>query len=657
MTSGRVQPSCSAISYPSVFFPSSRYGSRSVDRSNQSRGVVVLAHRAAAGRDVAAHEVDRRRRGRPPRAGTAPACPREGTDRPRARPARRRPPQRSRRFRPTGGRCAARRSARAIVIAVAMPRALNEPVGFSASSLRRTVATPSDGPSEAQREERGHPLARGVTGSPSPGGPRRSATASAARGDRARGHRARGLFEAIAREEDRRRTGRGPSGAVGAVGDVAARALEPLEGGGHGGMLRLPHSVWVKLHVSARKVADGTENDKRRRRDAGSGSDRLHQDRSLADRRGSSLAGSWRGGGRRSLSEAIVAPPRPRVSGSGSGRRSDWVVRADVGRSCAWCAPPGRRGRRACARGTGSWPSTGARPGSPFEVGSTLRRRPRWTILKIEARRGRPGDDATAVMADVKVAVRDVSPADQGLPYEDVTFRNADGLTLRGWYLPPPAEGVGRAPAIAYGHGNATDRRHWLAGRAGRSRRRLRAAAVRFHRPRRERRRGDHARAPRGGRSSRGARRAGGEARDRPAAPRPGRAQHGRRRRALLAADDARVKALVLDSPFADLEDARGPLRSRATTSPPPLLRPILLRGRRLARPLRPRARSGRSMRSARSRRRSSCSTATRTRWSPSTMRSRSRRPRGHRSPSFRSPGSITTRRARRPTRTASSHS
>jgi len=77
--------------------------------------------------------------------------------------------------------------------------------------------------------------------------------------------------------------------------------------------------------------------------------------------------------------------------------------------------------------------------------------------VRIEARRGADG-----VLADVTVVVRAQSPKDEGLPYEDVAFRNAAGLTLRGWYIPPPSDGTGRAPGIAWGHGNAADRRHML---------------------------------------------------------------------------------------------------------------------------------------------------------------------------------------------------
>jgi dipeptidyl aminopeptidase/acylaminoacyl peptidase len=179
-------------------------------------------------------------------------------------------------------------------------------------------------------------------------------------------------------------------------------------------------------------------------------------------------------------------------------------------------------------------------------------------------------------LADVKVVVRDVSPADLGIPFEDVAFRNADGLTLRGWYLPPPPEGAGRAPAIAYGHGNATDRRQWLpvavavhdagfaqllfdftgrgesdgevitlgAHEAGDLRAALDALAARPEI--------DPLRLAVGGRSM------------------------GAAAALFLAADDARIRAVVLDSPFANLEE----LVNRTIAGyhiPPVLLGPMLL--------------------------------------------------------------------------------
>jgi pimeloyl-ACP methyl ester carboxylesterase len=78
-----------------------------------------------------------------------------------------------------------------------------------------------------------------------------------------------------------------------------------------------------------------------------------------------------------------------------------------------------------------------------------------WT-LQVEARR-----PAGRVLVDVEVEVRTVSPGDLGLEYQEVAFNDPQGLVLRGWYVPPPAS-ASRAPAIAFGHGNASDRRHWL---------------------------------------------------------------------------------------------------------------------------------------------------------------------------------------------------
>ncbi len=41
------------------------------------------------------------------------------------------------------------------------------------------------------------------------------------------------------------------------------------------------------------------------------------------------------------------------------------------------------------------------------------------------------------------------SPADYGLPYEDVAFQSRDGLTLRGWWIPADAA-VDRDSAAPY---------------------------------------------------------------------------------------------------------------------------------------------------------------------------------------------------------------
>ena len=251
------------------------------------------------------------------------------------------------------------------------------------------------------------------------------------------------------------------------------------------------------------------------------------------------------------LSEAMVAPPRPRVSDSKRPmiglalRENDGVLRV-----AAAAGPAAEAGLRQGDRITAI---DGAATRSRPDVADRVAASSEGQILKIEARRGTAGGDETVILADVMVVVRDVSPADLGLAFEEVSFRNADGLTLRGWYLPPPSESAGRAPAIAYGHGNATDRRQWLpvaiavhqagfaqllfdfTGRgesdgevislgwheAGDLRAALDALAARPE--------VDPLRLALGGRSM------------------------GAAAALFLAADDARVRAVVLDSPFADL--------------------------------------------------------------------------------------------------------
>jgi pimeloyl-ACP methyl ester carboxylesterase len=160
------------------------------------------------------------------------------------------------------------------------------------------------------------------------------------------------------------------------------------------------------------------------------------------------------------LSQAMVAPLRPRVSDS---------KRPTIG-----LALRGDAGTLRVVRAAGPAKDAGLRAGdriaaidekrSPTlqDVADRVSAAADGASLHIEARRGPQGPGETGVLAEVKVVVRDVTPADEGLRYEDVSFRNPDGLILRGWYLPPPDGGSGRAPAIAYGHGNASDRREWL---------------------------------------------------------------------------------------------------------------------------------------------------------------------------------------------------
>jgi uncharacterized protein len=251
------------------------------------------------------------------------------------------------------------------------------------------------------------------------------------------------------------------------------------------------------------------------------------------------------------ITDGIVAPPRPRVSESsrpmvGLALRAEGgglVVRRSLGPARQAGLLPGDRivefgGLRdpdveAVARRVG-----GCADGE---------------IVRVEARRGPAGPGETAVLADVKVVVQHVSPADEGLAYADVAFRNAQGLTLRGWYIPPPAAGSGRAPAIAWGHGNASDRRQWLPVAAAVHEAGMAQMLFDF------RGRGDSD----GEVISLGAHEAGDmrAALDALAA-RPevdplrlatGGKSMGASAALIEAAGDARVKALVLDSPFADL--------------------------------------------------------------------------------------------------------
>ncbi len=160
------------------------------------------------------------------------------------------------------------------------------------------------------------------------------------------------------------------------------------------------------------------------------------------------------------LSQSMVAPSRPRISES---------KRPTIGLAVRSDGP-----RIRVARAAGPSREAGLRTGDaivavdglavpiPAVIDDVLRTKSAGQSVHVEARRKSADDQEEAVLAEVKVAERDISPADIGLPFEDVSFRNADGLTLRGWYLPPPSEGGGRAPAIAYGHGSESDRRQWL---------------------------------------------------------------------------------------------------------------------------------------------------------------------------------------------------
>ena len=197
-------------------------------------------------------------------------------------------------------------------------------------------------------------------------------------------------------------------------------------------------------------------------------------------------------------------------------------------------------------------------------------------VVKIEAHRHTADGGETGILADVTVASLTVSPKDIDLPFENVSLSNSDGLTLRGWYLPPPEGFAERAPAIAYGHGNTGDRREWLpvaravhdAGFAqllidftGRGESDGEVISMGYH-------------------ESRDLRAALDALAARPEVDPLRLALGGRGMGAaaalFLAAEDARVKVLVLDSPFADLTEVVD--RALAGYSTPLLIfRPLLL--------------------------------------------------------------------------------
>jgi dienelactone hydrolase len=64
----------------------------------------------------------------------------------------------------------------------------------------------------------------------------------------------------------------------------------------------------------------------------------------------------------------------------------------------------------------------------------------------------------TKLMLVGRRAPLDRTPLTAGMPYEDAVFKSADGLDIRGWFI--PAGGAGPAPAIAFVHG-------WLWNRLG----------------------------------------------------------------------------------------------------------------------------------------------------------------------------------------------
>lgn len=162
------------------------------------------------------------------------------------------------------------------------------------------------------------------------------------------------------------------------------------------------------------------------------------------------------------MTNLMVSPPRPRISTS---------ARPVLGLALRETEDGGLRVERAF----GPAASAGLEAGDRIVRLDALRSpsieaflnavtaAPAGTVFTIEARRSRPEGTDSAVLVEAQSEARAISPAEEGVPFETVAFPNPAGLTLRGWYVPPPpGTSGGRAPAVVYGHGNGSDRRQWL---------------------------------------------------------------------------------------------------------------------------------------------------------------------------------------------------
>lgn len=160
-------------------------------------------------------------------------------------------------------------------------------------------------------------------------------------------------------------------------------------------------------------------------------------------------------------SSRMISPPRPRVSESS---------RPALGLALR----EARDGGLVVERATGPAERAGLRPGdrivrlddgpapSPRDFRKEVSEAPVGTSFAIEARRPRADGLEDGVLVDLRSEVAPVSPADLGLPFLPVAFPNGDGLTLRGWFVPAPPGTAKPVGAVVYGHGNASDRRDWL---------------------------------------------------------------------------------------------------------------------------------------------------------------------------------------------------
>lgn len=275
-------------------------------------------------------------------------------------------------------------------------------------------------------------------------------------------------------------------------------------------------------------------------------------------------------------SSRMISPPRPRVSESsrpavgltlGETRDEGLLVECATG-------PAERAGLRA---GDRIVRLDGEPAPSPREFDKGVSEAPAGTSFAIEARRPRADGLEDGLLVDLRSEVAPVSPADLGLPFLPVAFPNRQGLTLRGWFVPAPPGTRKPVGAVVYGHGNASDRRDWLPIATAVHEAGLAQLLFDFAG------RGDSD----GDVITLGAR----EAEDLVAAVAwvrradgvdPGRiAIAGRSMGAaaaiLAAAEERRIRALVLDSPFADLPSVLDRVLAERYL-PPALVRPLLVR-------------------------------------------------------------------------------
>lgn len=158
-------------------------------------------------------------------------------------------------------------------------------------------------------------------------------------------------------------------------------------------------------------------------------------------------------------SSEVVSPPRPRVSESarpvvGLELRDDPDGAVVVERAVPPASTAGLRPGDRIVR------LDGEPVASAEAIARAVHEEPAGHTFRFEARRG---EGEVGLLVEVASEWRPVSPADFGLPFEEVSLASRSGLLLRGWYVPPPRDtDPGRAPAVAYGHGNGADRRSWL---------------------------------------------------------------------------------------------------------------------------------------------------------------------------------------------------